>query len=39
MNWLTAMFYTLVKIPEGVGACKYWIDRACRRRGRLIEYK
>jgi GT2 family glycosyltransferase len=39
MNWLTATFYTLVKIPEGVGACKYWINRARRRRGRLIEYK
>lgn len=39
MNWLTAAFYTLVKIPEGLGACKYWLDRARRRRSRIIEYK
>ena len=39
MNWITGFFYTLVKIPEGLGVCKYWINRACRRRGRLIEYK
>jgi len=38
-RWLWASFYTLVKFPEAVGVAKYWINRARRQRGRLIEYK
>lgn len=34
-----AVFMTLGKIPEAIGAAEYWLKRASGRPARLIEYK
>lgn len=37
--WLRGLFQVLANFPEGAGAAKYFLDRARRRQGRLIEYR
>lgn len=37
--WLRSMFQVLANFPEGSGAAKYFLDRARKRQGRLIEYR
>ena len=38
-SWLSALFQVLASFPEGAGAARYFLDRARKRRGRLIEYR
>lgn len=38
-DWSWALFTVLGKFAEGGGALRYYLDRARRRRGGLIEYK
>ncbi|MEZ5913918.1 MAG: glycosyltransferase [Paracoccaceae bacterium] len=37
--WPRALFLTLGKFPEAIGALEYWLHRLTGRAGRLIEYK
>lgn len=39
LAWVEALFQMLANFPEGAGAAMYFLDRARRRRGRLIEYR
>jgi hypothetical protein len=38
-GWERALFLTLGKMPEAVGALEYYLARLTRRRVELIEYK
>jgi GT2 family glycosyltransferase len=39
LGWVRALFLTVEKFPQAIGAVRFMFDRLCGRRAGLIEYK